>query len=132
MPGTCDSRPTRSPAAATWKGRREVSAGLTEADEQVDVLGPRLLLDDVLEQEIARVGVGALGVDGRAPARELRHVLVVLAHPGAELVSRQLALHPRLGERVQAAVAGVDGVLELAAELALLSAHGPPPIRPLL
>jgi len=52
------------------------------------VLDARLLLDDVLEQEVARVGVGALGVDGRAPARELRDVLVVLADPGTELLPR--------------------------------------------
>src|SRR5207244_4657520 len=25
MPGTCDSRPTRSPAAATWNGWRDIS-----------------------------------------------------------------------------------------------------------
>src|SRR6266850_6341535 len=47
------------------------AARLAEADQEVDVLGAGFLLDDVLEQEVARVGVRALGVDGRAPAREL-------------------------------------------------------------
>jgi hypothetical protein len=87
----------------------------------------RLLLDDVLEQEVAGVGIGALGVDGRAPAWELRHVLVVLAHPGAQLGSRELALHPLLGERIEAAVAGVDGILQLATERARFGVHGAPP-----
>src|SRR5205814_6350396 len=89
------------------------------------VLDARLLLDDVLEEEVARVGVGALGVDGRAPARELRDVLVMLADPGPELLPRELAAHPALGERIQPAVTRGDGVLELTAELA----HDSPPGR---
>ncbi len=36
------------------------------------MLHAALLLDDVLEQEVARVGVRAARVDGRAPLRELR------------------------------------------------------------
>src|SRR5206468_12979519 len=99
------------------------AARLAEANQEVDVLGARFLLDDVLEQEVARVGVGAVGVDGRAPERELRDVLVVLTDPGAELLPRELAAHPALREGVQAAVAGGDGILELGAELA----HGSPP-----
>src|SRR3989475_11443120 len=82
------------------------------------VLGSRLLLDDVLEQEVARVRVRALAVHGGAPPRELRHVLVVLCRPRAELGARQLALHPLLGERVQPAGPGIDGGLELLTERA--------------
>jgi len=110
MPGTCDSRPTSSPAAATWNGRRDISKHhavrprvvgswrvlstwratrrtLREADEEIDVLGARLFLDDVLQQEVARAGIEAVAVDGRAPAGELRDVLVVLRRPRAELVA---------------------------------------------
>src|SRR2546426_12417440 len=91
---------------------------LGEADQEIHVLGSRLLLDDVLEQEVARVRVRALAVHGGAPPRELRHVLVVLRRPRAELGARQLALHPLLGERVQPAVPGIDGGLELLTERA--------------
>src|ERR1051326_2839292 len=93
-------------------------ARFAEADEQVDVLHAALLLDDVLEQEIARVGVRASREDGRAPLRELANVLEVLAHPLAQLLPRQLAVDPRVRERVHAAVPRVDGVLELGAECA--------------
>jgi hypothetical protein len=68
------------------------------------VLGAGLLLDDVLEQEVARIRVRALAVDGRAPARELRDVLVVLRGPRAELGAGQLALDPLFREWVEAAV----------------------------
>src|SRR2546427_8214587 len=54
----------------------------------------------------------------RSPPRELRHVLVVLCRPRAELGARQLARHPLLGERVQPAVPGIDGGLELLTERA--------------
>src|SRR5207244_3773918 len=94
------------------------AARLGEADQEIHVLGSRLLLDDVLEQEVARVRVRALAVHGGAPPRELRHVLVVLRRPRAELGARQLALHPLLGERVQPAVPGIDGGLELLTERA--------------
>src|SRR2546425_4969398 len=94
------------------------AARLGEADQEIHVLGSRLLLDDVLEQEVARVRVRALAVHGGAPPRELRHVLVVLCRPRAELGARQLALHPLLGERVQPAVPGIDGGLELLTERA--------------
>src|SRR3989449_1683608 len=110
-------------------GRRELLLGLhlgprdtarlREADQQVDVLGAGLFLDDVLEQEVPRVRIRALAVYGGAPARELRDVLVMLGRPGAELGTRELTLHPLLRERVQAAVAGADGALELCAELTL-------------
>ena len=43
--------------------RRGHPAGLGESDEQVDVLGPGFFLDDVLQQEVARVGIGAVPVD---------------------------------------------------------------------
>src|SRR5262249_35260870 len=99
------------------------AARLAEADQQIDVLGPRFLLDDVLEQKVTRVRVRALGVDGRAPARELRDVLIVLAHPGAELLTRELTVDPALGERIHPAVPRGDGVLELGTEFA----HGSPP-----
>src|SRR5436309_2185427 len=98
------------------------TARLREADQQVDVLGAGLFLDDVLEQEVPRVRIRALAVYGGAPARELRDVLVMLRRPGAELGTRELTLHPLLREGVQAAVAGADGTLELCAELTL--AHG--------
>src|SRR5215470_6884886 len=96
------------------------SARLAEADQEIHVLGAGLLLDDVLEQEVARVRVGAAAVDGRAPAGELRDVLVVLANPGAELPASQLPVYPLLGEGIHATVAGVDGLLELGPE----RAHG--------
>src|SRR5262249_16896584 len=54
---------------------------------------------------------------------ELGDVLVVLADPRAQLVPAQLALHPLLGERGQAAVPGADGLLEPGAELARGGAH---------
>src|SRR3989441_3098192 len=98
-------------------GRGHV-ARLCEADKEIHGLGSRLLLDEVLEQEVARIRVRALAVHGGAPPRELRHVLVVLRRPRAELGARQLALHPLLGERVQPAVSGIDGGLELLAERA--------------
>src|SRR5712692_6443295 len=44
------------------------SAGLRKPDEQVHMLGSRLLLDDVLEQEVSGVGVRAVAVDRGAPA----------------------------------------------------------------
>ena len=47
------------------------AARLREADQQVDVLGAGFLLDDVLEQEIPRVRVGALTVHRGASAGEL-------------------------------------------------------------
>src|SRR5262249_1816875 len=78
---------------------------------------------DVLEQEVAGVGVPALAVHGGAPAGELRDVLVVLAGPLGELGAGELAAHPLLGEGVQAAVPRVDGVLELGAKRAHLG-HG--------
>src|SRR5207244_3365150 len=125
---SCTPRPSRSPAAPAPTPARAArpcpkGARVAEADQEVDVLGARFLLADGLEQEVARVGVGAVGVDGRAPARELRDVLIVLTDPGAELLPRELAAHPALREGVQAAVAGGDGILELGAELA----HGSPP-----
>src|SRR2546422_215266 len=70
------------------------AAGLGEPDQEVHVLGPRLLLDDVLQQKVARVRVRALSVHRRAPARELGDVLVVLARPRPELGSGQLAVAP--------------------------------------
>src|SRR5436189_1743678 len=66
---------------------------LGEADEEIDVLHAGFLLDDVLQQEVTRVGVRTFRVDGGTPARELRDVLVVLGRPGAELRPRELALH---------------------------------------
>jgi len=57
-------------------------ARLGEADQQIDVLGAGFFLDDVLEQEIARVGVRALTVHRGAPAGKLRDVLMVLGRPG--------------------------------------------------
>ena len=102
-------------------------AGLAEADEEVHVLGAGFLLDDVLEQEVARVRIRAVAVDGGAPPRELRHVLVVLADPGAELGAGQLAIDPLLGEGIDAAMAGIHGVLELGAERAR-AAHGGSPL----
>src|SRR5215831_19247525 len=84
-------------------------ARLREADQEIDVLHARLLLDDVLEQEIARVRVRALRVYRGAPPRELRHVLVVLTRPRAELLAAELALDPFLGERIQPAVPGLHG-----------------------
>src|SRR3989442_1678752 len=106
--------------------QRLPAARPAEGDQEVDVLGARFLLDDGLEQEVARVGVGALGVDGRAPARELRDVLVVLTDPGAELLPRELAAHPALREGVHAAVAGGGGLLPLRGGLAR---GAPPPGR---
>src|SRR5215470_9315927 len=119
----CRQRPRRRQLARAFDLLAAHPAGLAESDQQVDVLRTRFFFDDVLEQEITRVRVGALGVDGRAPARELRNVLVMLAHPRAELRARQLAVHPPLGERIHAAVAGGHGVLELGAEFG----HGSPP-----
>src|SRR5919201_5052922 len=81
-------------------------ARLAETNQQVDVLGARFFLDDVLQQEIPRVGVRTLGVHGGTPARKLRHVLIMLADPGPELLARQLAVDPALGERIHPAVAG--------------------------
>ena len=92
------------------------AARLREADQQIDVLGAGLFLDDVLEQEIPRVRIRAPAVHRGAPARELRDVLIVLGRPRPELGPRQLAFHPLLRERIQAAVAGADGGLELCAE----------------
>ena len=95
------------------------------------MLGARLFLDDVLEQEVAGVRIRALAVHGGAPAGELRDVLMVLGRPGAELRPRQLTLDPLLRERIQAAVPSADGGLELDAEWAL--AHGlPPSVRNLM
>ena len=98
-------------------------AGFRKADQQVDMLHPRFFFNDVLEQEIPRVRIRALSVDGRAPARELRDVLVVLRGPRAELRPRQLPLDPLLGEGVHPAVLGGDGGLEALAERALCLAH---------
>src|SRR5206468_10345410 len=100
------------------------SARLSEADEQFDVLHPRLLLDDVLEEKITGIRVGALRVHRGAPPSELRDVLVVLTGPGAELLAAQLALHPLLGEGIHPAVLGLDGGLQALAEGALGVAHG--------
>src|SRR6266536_3462721 len=100
------------------------SAGFREANEKIDVLDSRFLLDDVLEQKIAGVRVGALGIDGGAPPRELRDILVVLAGPRAELLAAQLSFDPLLGEGIHAAVLGLDGGLETLAEGALDVAHG--------
>src|SRR4029077_17876563 len=86
-----------------------------------DVLGAGLLLDDVLEQEVPRVAVRALGVDGRAPSGKLRDVLVMLGRPRSELGARQLTLHPLLRERVETAVARVDRRFQLFPELAVLA-----------
>jgi hypothetical protein len=86
------------------------------------VLGSGLFFDDVLEQEIPGVRIRALAVHRGAPARELRHVLVVLGRPRPELGAIQLAPDPLLRERIQAAVAGDDGGFEPRAERAL--AHG--------
>src|SRR5262250_3914216 len=102
-------------------------ARLREADQEIDVLHSRLLLDDVLEQEIARVRVRALRVHRGAPPRELRHVLVVLARPRAELLAAELALDPFLGERIHPAVPGLHGALEALAEGTLGLAHDQPP-----
>src|SRR6185437_1201112 len=93
-------------------------ARLAEADEEIHVLGAGLLLDDVLEQEVPGVRIRAAAVHDRAPPRELRDVLVVLADPLAELGAGQLSVDPLLGDRVQPAVPGVDGVLELGPERA--------------
>src|SRR5256885_3595189 len=56
------ARARELPRALDLRARH--AARLGEADQEVDVLGARLLLDDVLEQEVARVGIGALAVDG--------------------------------------------------------------------
>src|SRR5439155_19231038 len=75
------------------------------------------------------VRIGTLGVDGRAPARELRDVLVMLGGPTSQLRARELALRPLLGEGIHAAVAGVDGGAELLAERARLAHWRPPCVR---
>src|SRR3984893_12814273 len=98
-------------------------AGLGEADQQVDVLDPRFLFHDVLQEEVSGIGIRALGVDGGAPARELRHVLVVLAGPRAQLSARQIPLHPFLREGIHAAVLGGNGALQALAERTLALAH---------
>src|SRR2546428_11107180 len=121
-------------------GRRELLLGLhlgppdtarlREADQQVDVLGAGLFLDDVLEQEVPRVRIRALAVDGGAPTRELRDVLVMLGRPGAELGTREITLHPLLRERVQAAVAGAGGGPPLWGALVLAPWLPPPRCGP--
>src|SRR4029453_1887257 len=109
-------------------GRLDIVGGhaarFAEAGQQVYVLNAAILLDDVLEQEGARLGVGSIAVPRRAPAGELRDVLVVLADPRSELGAGQLAVDPLLGERVHPAVAGVDGRLELSAERTHVFRHG--------
>src|SRR6266446_5801880 len=98
-------------------------AGLGEADQEVDVLHARFLFHDVLQEEVAGIGVRTLGVDRCAPARELRHVLVVLARPRAQLGARELPLHPFLREGIHAAVLGGDGAFQALAERTLALAH---------
>src|SRR5262249_19558556 len=104
------------------------AARFGEADQEIDVLRAGLFLDDVLQQEVPCVLVRAVAVDRRAPARELRDVLVVLRGPEAELGPRQLAVHPLLRERVHPAVPGVDRGFELLPEWTRLS-HGLSPLR---
>src|SRR5213595_124163 len=139
MPGTCDSRPTRSPAAATWNGWRDISwhqavsprvvgscravstsARLTPHASAKRIRRSTCLVPDsssmMFSSRKSRASGSGHSVHGGAPPRELRHVLVVLRRPRAELGARQLALHPLLGERVQPAVPGVDGGLELLPE----------------
>ena len=77
--------------------------------------------------QVARVGIGAAGVDRRAPLGELPHVLIVLTDPLAQLRPGQVAVHPLLRERVHPAVARVDGLLELGAERR--GGHGVPSPR---
>src|SRR5207247_10221200 len=55
--------------------------------------------------------------------RELRNVLMMLADPRAQLLARQLAVDPALGERIHPAVSRGHGVLELGAKFV----HDSPP-----
>src|SRR6266850_2272439 len=131
MPGTCDSRPTSRPAAATWNGRCDIS--------KHHAVSPRVVgscrvvstwLRDTPQASAKRIRRSTCLVpDSSSMMFSSRKSRASGSGHSPYTVAHQRAFHPLLGEGVEPAVPRVDRGLEACPERAHL-AHGAVSFRP--